>query len=288
MGLKLISVLLIVFNILLFLIGLALAGIGVWSVVDKVYVADVIGDDLFSAASYLLILGGVIVLAISVVGICAVRKERRLLVIVYFVLLLVIFVVILLAAILAVAFKSELEEEMVDAMRDSLVKGYGSDSGITQSWDRLQSDLHCCGVREVIGGAVVSPGDNTERSRQDSWLLFRRTRWYQAAREQEIEPVEIVPASCCVYDSKIRGYIDQTKCQTWELGPPGNLKSGYNNNALLYRGCYEQAQGFLGEQADILVACAFAFAFTMIGGLVLTLMLYRVLGQQTREIRDPR
>ena len=64
------------------LFGLASAAVGVWSVVDKVYVADVIGDDLFSAASYMIIISGVILLAISIFGLCAVRKEKRLFVIV--------------------------------------------------------------------------------------------------------------------------------------------------------------------------------------------------------------
>lgn len=64
------------------LFGLASASVGVWSVVDKVYVADVIGDDLFSASSYMVIVAGIILLAISVFGLFAVRKERRLIVIV--------------------------------------------------------------------------------------------------------------------------------------------------------------------------------------------------------------
>ena len=59
------------------LFGLALAAVGVWSVVDKVYVADVIGDDLFSAASYMVIIAGVILLAIAVFGMYAVRREKR-------------------------------------------------------------------------------------------------------------------------------------------------------------------------------------------------------------------
>lgn len=285
MGLKLISVLLVIFNILLFLIGLALAAIGVWSVVDKVYVSHVIGDDLFLVASIILIIGGAIVLSISVLGACAVRKERRLWVIVYFILLLVVFVALLLAAIMAVAFKSELEEQMIDAMRDTLVKGYGSDTTITKSWDRLQSDLHCCGVREDVGETLAAGGVDTEATRQDSWLLFRRTRWYQLAREQGLEPIEVVPVSCCVYEPNIRNYMDRKKCQSWAFGPPGNMLTGLNNNALFYKGCYGRARDFLAEQADIVLGCAFAFAFTMIGGLVLTLLLCRLLGEQTREIR---
>jgi len=31
------------------------------------------------------------------------------------------------------------------------------------------------------------------------------------------------------------------------------------------QGCYEKAQQFVGDQADILVGCAFAFAFSVVG-----------------------
>ncbi|XP_070199529.1 tetraspanin-11-like [Littorina saxatilis] len=280
-GLKMVGVLLVIFNVLLFLFGLALVAVGLWSVIDKVYVAGVIGDDLFSAASYLVIITGVILLGVSVVGVCAVRKEQRLFVIVYFVLLLVIFCTLLVTAVLAVVLKSELEDTMVNEMRSSLVSGYGADGEITASWDRLQRELECCGVRAEVG-----MGSDLETIRQDSWLLYLRTRWYQDARQQNLEPKEYVPRSCCVYDSKINGYIDAGKCQSWSFGPPGNLKLPVNNNALHYDGCYEKAKQLVGEQADILVGCTFAFAFSLIGGLALTVLLYRLLGQQTRVIKQ--
>jgi len=31
------------------------------------------------------------------------------------------------------------------------------------------------------------------------------------------------------------------------------------------QGCYEKAREFVGEQADILVGCAFTFAFSVVG-----------------------
>ena len=57
-------------------------GVGIWTVVDKVYVAQVISDDLFSVASYLAIVVGVILLGVAVLGICAVRSEAKILVII--------------------------------------------------------------------------------------------------------------------------------------------------------------------------------------------------------------
>ncbi|XP_076471913.1 CD151 antigen-like [Babylonia areolata] len=283
-GKKLVETLLIVFNVLIFLFGVALVAIGIWSVVDKLYVANVIGDDLFSAASYLLIVGAVVLLALAVLGFCAVRSERQQLVVVYFIALTVIFLVLLITAILAVAFKGELEEEMTDAMRGTLLSSYGDDSTITQSWDRLQRDLECCGVRASTTG--LSDGtENFEITRQDSWLIFEQTPWYREARLRKEEPVRLVPESCCVYDEKISNYRDVTKCQTWALGPPGNLRFSVFNNALHYDGCYEKAREFIGDQANILLGCTFAFAFVLVGGLVLAVLLYRQLGEQTRNIR---
>ncbi|XP_025087668.1 CD151 antigen-like [Pomacea canaliculata] len=288
-GPKIIITFLIIFNVLLMLAGLALLGIGIWSVVDKVYISDVIGNNKFSAASYMIIVGGAILLGIGIFGIFVVRSESRALVIVYFILLIVLFVGILLAAILAIIFKQELEEAMIDAMRQSLVGQYGADSTITQSWDRLQRDLRCCAVRAERGSEGGTTQD-METIRQDSWPLYKKTRWYQNARGQDftagIKDTEVlyVPITCCVFDEVLQGYINQRQCQSWKLGPPGNYKASLKNNALYYDGCYEKAKAFIEAQSDIIVGCAFAFAFSMIGGLVLTVLLFRTLARQTREL----
>jgi hypothetical protein len=62
--------------------GVALIAVGIWTVVDKVYVSSVISDDLFSAASYIAIIVGVILLGVAVLGFCSVRMESRLVVVV--------------------------------------------------------------------------------------------------------------------------------------------------------------------------------------------------------------
>lgn len=48
------------------------------------------------------------------------------------------------------------------------------------------------------------------------------------------QEIKFVPKSCCVYDENIRGYRDLKKCQSWSLGPPGNLKNNLKNDALYY------------------------------------------------------
>jgi hypothetical protein len=69
-------------NFLFQVFGVALIAVGIWTVVDKVYVSSVISDDLFSAASYIAIIVGVILLGIAVLGFCSVRMESRLVVVV--------------------------------------------------------------------------------------------------------------------------------------------------------------------------------------------------------------
>ena len=50
--------------------------------------------------------------------------------------------------------------------------------------------LECCGVQAVYGArpGVGAGTDNLELTRQDSWLLFQRTRWYKTARQQRESP----------------------------------------------------------------------------------------------------
>ena len=59
-------------------IGVAVAAIAIWSIVEKIYVSDIIGTSLFSTASYLLILAGIIIIGTAILGFILVNKYRKL------------------------------------------------------------------------------------------------------------------------------------------------------------------------------------------------------------------
>ena len=94
----------------------------------------------------------------------------------------------------------------------------------------------------VIGGGG-SQGDDVHLLGFSSYrrglltfnCLFGYNLWVTVSLlYSDLEPIEHVPRSCCVYDPKISDLRDASKCQTWQLGPPGNLKFPVFNDALHY------------------------------------------------------
>ncbi|CAG5122012.1 unnamed protein product [Candidula unifasciata] len=278
-------ILLYLFNILFIILGIILVAIGIWTAVEKIYVSHVIGDNLFAAASYLIIAVGIFLILICIVGILVLWKDKRKWLITYLCLLILSFVILITAAVLAIVFKGEVESVMVNNMRRSMINGYGKDRDITSAWDQLQSQLHCCAVSETVLSPSPlfnfpyvdgsSPQNLDERAKQDSWAIYKRTEFYKNQLMVGENERKYVPPSCCVYDDKLRGYKNVKTCQYFSLGPPVNYAAGHQNENLHYTGCYEKGKQFVLEQSDILVAIGFVFAFLMVAGMVLTFFVIR-------------
>ncbi|XP_041366039.1 CD151 antigen-like [Gigantopelta aegis] len=262
--LKLVKLFLILFNAAFIVIGVAVAAIAIWSIVEKIYVSDIIGTNLFAVASYMMILAGVVIIIAAILGFIALNKERKLFLIVYFFVQLVIFVLLIVGAILAVSFKGELEDSMKNAMTNTLTQKYGVESAATNAWDKVQNNLRCC--------AVVGK----------DWRLYQQTNWF--ANQHYLADKKFVPESCCVVDEYRSGEpTNLYNCQQWKLGPPTNPTTGMKNNYLYYEGCYFAARAFVMEHADIILAIGFGFGFFMIIGLALTVLMYRLLSKEEKD-----
>ncbi|KAH9518742.1 hypothetical protein Btru_006130 [Bulinus truncatus] len=279
------KILLSIFNIIFILVGIALLAVGIWTAVSKVYVSHVIGDSLFSAASYLLIAVGVIVVCICILGLIALCKENKRWLMIYFGLLIFGFLILITTAILGIIFKGEVEGVMVNKLRESLVDGYGKDKIITDAWDQLQTELECCALsQKPLGPSMIfnfpykdgtNPKNQNERDHQDSWPIYKRTEFY--ARQLKIGDGDrkYVPASCCVVDKRTKDYKSLKHCQFFSTGPPTNYESTFSNDYLLYQGCYDKSKELVLSQSDIIVALGFVFAFLMVAGMVVTFFLIR-------------
>ncbi|KAI8781097.1 CD151 antigen [Biomphalaria glabrata] len=287
------KLLLAIFNIIFILVGIALLAVGIWTAVSKLYVSNVIGDTLFSAASYLLIAVGFVVICISIVGLLAVLKENKRWLKIYFGLLIFGFLILIVAAILAIVFKGEVESVMVNSMRKSLIESYGSDKVITDSWDKLQTELECCAIsRKSLGPYVLfnfpykdglNPKNDNEIESQDSWPIYKRTEFYGRQLKIGDGDRKYVPPSCCVVDKKTKDYKSLKHCQFFSTGPPSNFESTFTNDYLLYQGCYDKAKELVLGQSDIIVALGFVFAFLMVAGMVVTFFLLRSLNDEAED-----
>ncbi|CAH1786201.1 unnamed protein product [Owenia fusiformis] len=248
-----------VFNLIFFLAGGALVGVGIWMAVDRNFLTSIIGTALYTVVCVVIIACGAISLFIAFFGCCGAINENRCMLMTYFVFLLVILILLLVGGILAVVFRTTLTNSMQSAMDDSLKNRYGYNlneelnQAITQGWDMAQDRLQCC--------AIANKG----------WKIYRQTNWYKYWPDQNNKPW--VPESCCTKDAQFR-YLNTKICQ-FGTGMPPATETGAKNDYLHYTGCYEAGINFLYQHAYIMIGLGFGVIFLLIVGMIFSMCLYR-------------
>lgn len=275
------KVFLLVINVVFFLCGAIVMGIGVWAVADKIYIADIIGNSLFASAAYLMVVTGVILILISFLGCLGAISGKRILVIIYLILLIIVFVLLMATAITAAVFQDDIEANMQQRMEETITKQYGFDSTyqednerITKSWDKAQSSLECCAVTD------------------EGWFVYQRSNWfYQQTNQNQgyyfnpnpsMQTQKFVPESCCVYSTNIGSYLNLINCQSFNFGPPRYQDpTAARNDALHYKGCYNAAREFIQDQSTMMLGIGFSFCVFLISGIVISIMFIRKLSSSS-------
>ncbi|KAL8613102.1 hypothetical protein ACOMHN_035043 [Nucella lapillus] len=161
--------LMIIWNFLILLLGIAIVGIGVWMVMDKDsgrFVDETLGDDspfiinysdvsdpnLYQTLAYILIIFGAITVIIAFLGCCGAMRESQCLLAMCFGLLFIIF-----AALLGVGIYLYIKKDDVDVDEQRLkplikktltdaVKQYYTDPESKKFMDAVQIKYDCCGA----------------------------------------------------------------------------------------------------------------------------------------------
>ncbi|XP_018579462.1 CD151 antigen [Anoplophora glabripennis] len=136
---------LFVVNLIIFLGGVIVVALGIWTVVDKSFANDLLGTNLYAGAVYVLIATGLLVVLISCLGCLGSVKEVRCMLVIYFISLFLIFVTMLVGGILGYVFRGKVETTLRIGMEGSL-RDYGNYKPITEAWDITQTRLECCGI----------------------------------------------------------------------------------------------------------------------------------------------
>lgn len=135
------------FNLLFWLGGCGILGVGIWLAATQGNFATLSSSFPSLSAANLLMVTGTFVMAIGFVGCVGAIKEHKCLLLTFFVLLLLVF---LLEATVTILFYAYTEQIDRYAQRD-LKKGlhlYGTPGnvGLTNAWSIIQTDFRCCGV----------------------------------------------------------------------------------------------------------------------------------------------
>ncbi|XP_030646491.1 CD151 antigen [Chanos chanos] len=232
--------LLFTFNLLFWLAGGAVMAVGIWTLVDKSEYISLLSSSTYSAAAYILVAAGAIVVMTGILGCCATIKEHRGLLIVFFVLLLFIFLLEITAGVLAYVYYQELNNELREDLRKTMVQNYQQPGKehITRAVDRLQQDLMCCGSN--------SSAD-----------------WTHSLWRETLAGDRLVPDSCCKTPSDLCGKRDH----------PSNIYK-------VEGGCISKLEEFILQHLQIVGAVGIGVAFLQVVGMIFTCCLYRSLKEE--------
>lgn len=134
-------------NFIIFIGGLVVLGIGIWTLVDKSYVNELLGTDLFMGAVYILIVTGAIVSLIAFLGCLGAVKEVRCMLLMYFIIVFLIFITMLIGGILGYVFREKVKSTMYKEMESS-IRRYSESPEVRKAWDNTQINLKCCGIQD--------------------------------------------------------------------------------------------------------------------------------------------
>ncbi|KAM4593780.1 CD151 antigen-like [Odontesthes bonariensis] len=230
--------LLFTFNFLFWLAGGVVMAVGVWTLMEKSDYISLLSSKTYAVSAYILVLAGAIVMVTGVLGCCATFKEQRSLLRVYFVLLLCIFLLEILAGVLAYIYYQQLNEELKQNLRETLIKKYGQagHEHITEAVDKLQQEFKCCGSNS-----------------SSDWA---ESIWIRSTDSDH----RTVPDSCCKTLTDLCGLRDH----------PSNIYK-------VEGGCISKLEKYILDHLKIIGAVGVGIACVQIIGMVFTCCLYQKL-----------
>lgn len=175
--------LMFVFNLIFWLGGCGILGVGVWLAVTQGHFATLSSTFPSLTAATLFMVMGSVIMVIGFIGCLGAVTEHRWLLLSFFVILLIIFLLEVIIGLMFLAYRENLDRYAQEDLRKGLILYNTTDNlGLTNAWDIVQNDFRCCGV-----------------------LNF--TDWFEVYNSTK------VPSSCCLELSK---ECQQTQSMWWE------------------------------------------------------------------------
>ncbi|XP_014047780.1 tetraspanin-4 isoform X1 [Salmo salar] len=149
--------LMFVFNLIFWLGGCGLFGVGVWlSFTQSEFSSLPLSFPSLSAANLLLVAGGVTMVT-GFLGCLGALKEQRCLLMTFFVILLLLVLTEVTLTLVLHIFHKELDTKAQDELKEGM-KDYLTDEGLKKSWDNVQKMFKCCGVTNKTDWYLVING----------------------------------------------------------------------------------------------------------------------------------
>jgi len=171
------------FNLLIWILGIVVLGVGIWSRVENDTWSDLIDTNTIFEASNLLVAAGLIVAVLGFLGCCGAIKRWRSMLIAYSIFVFLIFVLEIAAGAYAYTKREKVEQQLEAGVKKGISTIYGktdkASKGMSIAVDWFQQTVKCCGAS--------GPGD------------WKTSYWYTSNNSTNKNPV---PESCCKVKAK--------------------------------------------------------------------------------------
>ncbi|KAK3924973.1 Tetraspanin-11 [Frankliniella fusca] len=224
------------FNLVFLLGGLAVLGVGVWTISDHLAYAPLLSTVTYAECAWVLAIAGVLVVLTAVLGCVGVWRRNRCLLLGYTFLLLLIFLLEAMVGVLAYVYKENVETELAVNLNRTFMDFYSVDAAKTQAIDRMQREYKCCGAQTY------------EEWRLSAWMK-------SASRDKRSK----VPNSCC-------------KTETSSSGAPCGASDHPSN--IPHTGCFHRLLEELRRQLEVLGAVGLGLSVIQVFGMLLSCALY--------------
>ncbi|XP_069128333.1 tetraspanin-18B-like isoform X1 [Argopecten irradians] len=259
------------YNVFLLVLGSGVLAVGVWLLVkdyNSREISAIVGSRLFEYLTYGLTAGGGAVAILAFCGCCGTMRQDKFVLGFYGSVLTIVILMLFTGFALGIMFRSELQEDLTEHFKTSIIKHYGVDVErnsfnrlVTDAWDAMQRTFQCC-------GAV---GDEDSLF---SWAIFKlHSDWYAVEmRDKQNRPY--VPESCCVTG------MSKLDCQGlgkirrgFPVKGPGQSYVSEANDALLKKGCYDRALDYIENNSMYITIVAGAVPLLLIVGMIISFYL---------------
>jgi len=244
-------------NFLIFLLGVAVLGCGIWVLVDKPTFLSLFEQaesmlpnlegkfdiSLYTSAAYIIIVVAAIVSIVAFFGCFGAVKESKCMLGTYFVLILATFIVMVVGAVLG--YTGSIEENLKGPLLDALAE-YRDGPNLDEKqeayksvWNEVQKELKCCGVENA-----------------KDWFNCSDCGFANGAQYK-------VPEGCCGWE-KVDGAWQATNTTSLEVCRKATLPANSPwDTKYAFEGCFTKIQTTIEDNQGIVSGVAIGVVAVM-------------------------
>ncbi|XP_076303616.1 CD151 antigen isoform X3 [Lasioglossum baleicum] len=175
-----------IYNVVLFLSGLVVGGIGIWTVISKHSYVSLMATSTYPILAYALIVAGALAVVGSWLGCGGVTSENRCVLLMYVFVVMLVFVLEAGVGALARLYEEQVGPELKMNLNRTFLENYSVWIRETTAIDQMQMEFKCCGAL-----------------RFEDWLV---SEWHKD--ENVLKDFSLVPDSCCKTPTHLCGRRD--------------------------------------------------------------------------------